>query len=1548
MYQSELDRLCNEILASIEIQEARLLNWGFVAIRRDLETDLPHILQDLPPLARELWIAAEQNGVTAVDVLENLRERRLIFQEQEGFYRTRFAEAIRLLYLLRQRFSHDDWQTASRLVSDMRIQLQRRRYPARNEPLSELLDELKTQSDLRVSKLHLETITHLLQNADGSYLDLAKFQNEAILQQFRNLQVNQDRALVIGAGTGAGKTKAFYIPALAHIADVLNKDDYNVKTLAIYPRVELLKDQLTEAFSEVRKLDSLLQNQGKRSIALGAYYGDTPKSAKHFFERYTPAGWEQIRDKSGWECPFFACPNAPNHQLIWEQNDLELERRANEQGQYGQYARLRCQTCSFEVSSDQLLLTREQMIRQPPDILFTTTEMLNRRLSRAREHTLFGIDTSMPPRLVLLDEIHTYEGVTGAQVAYLLRRWRQACDHSRQNNLCIVGLSATLTQAENFFAKLTGIPIHNVGYVFPRDEDMIEEGMEYNLVLKGDPVSGASLLSTSVQSAMLIGRILDNDHHPVSHGAYGNKIFAFTDKLDVINRWYHVQYDAEKIKTLSQYREVDQALGMETRRRRNEMGQDWQICKLLGHELRAPLRLERTTSQDRGVSANADLVIATSTLEVGFNDPTVGAVIQHKAPRSLASFLQRKGRAGRQPRMRPWMIVVTSAYGRDRWAFQHAEMLFNPQLPPIELPIENYYVRKIQAAYALMDWLSLQLKTYEPNIDIWKLLSSDQTSRSQYYQKQRKQIGRILEEILDGSRLDEFANYLKAALSIDDESTMLSLLWGEPRPLLFEVIPTLLRQIESNWQSLNNSQPQPWQDSISMHPMPQFVPSTLFADLSPHEITLHIPDSNSKDRRGQDGHDEFMGLGQALIEFAPGRVSKRFVRRFAINEAHWLVLPDDAQISRNALSLQYLNIELGDQVPKRTQIGDEEYLVYQPIAYLLEPVPSNVRSTSYGQLIWKSHFEPKHQRVITSIGNTEANLSELSTQTIGTQLALSPDSKWNRFFHTIEAFTQVNDTWVEVTRLGVGVEVDTRYKGGGERRRRLRFEDPVIIGQSAAIGFSLDVDALKITFEPLETQQLMAMPDWPRLYHHFGPQYFLYKLQQDIRLTEAGLSSFEIEWLWQLELSMLVATAIARQITLNEAAEEVQDKRQALADRTLRVIFQAQQLDSDTDEEETGRLHQKLMDYLNDPAVQDALRDTQTILWQGSDGDAFLKWLENCYASSLGAVLFTAVTRLVPDIEPDDLIMDVIGNTIWISEVTAGGVGLISKVAHAIAQRPREFELQLLDTVQHCDREQLATNLQTIAALVEQSDPDLKQAFQQARIKTDLPSLAQTRKLLMEALEANGVVASREVIVALNTKFLRPNSDEDSDKLIATLVRHWDQEEKRLGCAIDLRVMSVAALKIDEVDQQVQRVLRRIGGPGAKIDENQVFNLLQSLLWLNCVDSCPNCIEKWQPYQQVVRPSRALLLTLLNPHAQLVVYGEDGWVEAVEQALTSRYQVQLQCAQSSLLECKKSLLTLLVTPIDIGFQSFFPILERIDRKGKAWVIHLAIRELVGY
>ena len=1526
----ELVKLGNELLSLIEIEEARLLNWGFIQGSLDLRGQLPVLMTKLPPSAQALWQTLQGHGYAVEHLLDSLAKRQLVFRLENGAYRTRFAETVRLLFLLRQRFSHLDWATAPRLVSDLKLELQRRAYPKRDISQLELETQLETQS---LSLIQLAVIRRLLQNTDGSSLTLARFQADAVERQLVNLQESRDRGLVIGAGTGAGKTKAFYIPAFAHIAEAIDPHRPHLQALAIYPRNELLKDQLAEAFAEARKLDSLLSDHGKRPITIGAYFGYTPESAGEFQRngaRYR--GWSLTDDHRGYVCPYFACPNDSNHVLVWEMADLEAEIADNRNRHFGRHARLRCISCDYETFPGQLALTRQQMRAAPPDILFTSTEMLNRRLSSTDDHALFGVRQANPPRLMLLDEIHTYEGITGAQTAYLLRRWRHARGQRPGNNLCIVGLSATLTDAAQFFARLTGIPEYDIDYLTPQDDDLLEEGMEYNLVLKGDPVSGASLLATSIQAAMLMGRVLDPLHRSISLGAYGQRMFAFTDKLDVINRWYQSMYDAESNKHLSQYRQ-SLAEGLPPIVLRREQGQVWEICERLGHELTQPLPMSRTTSQDPGVSANTSLVIATSTLEVGFNDARVGAVLQHKAPRSMASFLQRKGRAGRVRGMRPWTLVATSAYGRDRWAFQHAEALFNPILPPIDLPVENYYVRKIQAAYALLDWAAYKLGETNQNVYVWQLLSSSSNSdRSSYHRENRARLRNLLLDVLVGGQRADFERYLQRALQMDPgDPAFHNLLWGEPRALYYEVIPTLLRQLETNWRKLTSLGEEGWGDYTAAYPMPDFVPSTLFGDLNLPEVQLRLPSAGT----GASENDiRPMPIAQAIAEFAPGRANKRFVTQYHRDVAHWMALPDAAQMTRGILNLAFLDIVF-DEVPMCVDHQGVEYKVYRPRIYTLNELPKTIRSTAYAEMIWRTQIDIPAQHIAA----------------ISPQAPLSACNPWSRLLLAMESYTQATGTWVEITRFAIGVNIDMRYKTGENDRRRLVFEDED--GDSnTGIGFTVSADALRFSLAPLDLNELRSSPEWPSLYRHFGPAYFRHRLQHDQRLYEANLSIFAIDWLWQLEMSMLTATATSRGCMLAEAATTVNANRRAIADRSLRAIFQSQLIAHDQtfedadDLELIGRLHTQLLDYMENDAVVAGLNAAAQALWD--DRVAGLdEWLQECYTSSVGATLLAALTRLVPDIDPDELALDIDGHTVWISETAAGGVGHISKLTEVITQHPRRFELQLNDVVQHCERAAIANHLRRVAQLVSQGDTDLLEAFAAIRATVDLPSLVAVKTRLDQTLRHHGIPPIRSLVVSLNTKFLRPNSGPDSDKLVADMVEAWEGEEERLGTAIDLRVMAVAARRIPAIESQVMQLLTRINPGKAAPDENQIFNLLQSLLWLDCQDSCPECIETWQPYQSLTHPSRALLAILLTSEQSVIHYGAPHWYIDAQEALANHHQVQIRCMPDQITICKAELASFLTSPLEIGYQTFYPIVERIVRQEGHWIVQLVVHELVG-
>lgn len=82
---------------------------------------------------------------------------------------------------------------------------------------------------------------------------------------------------------------------------------------------------------------------------------------------------------------------------------------------------------------------RERLLSHPPDILLTNYVMLELILTRVSEQRL--IRRAQNLRFLVLDELHTYRGRQGADVAMLVRRCREAFSGDR---IICVGTSATM------------------------------------------------------------------------------------------------------------------------------------------------------------------------------------------------------------------------------------------------------------------------------------------------------------------------------------------------------------------------------------------------------------------------------------------------------------------------------------------------------------------------------------------------------------------------------------------------------------------------------------------------------------------------------------------------------------------------------------------------------------------------------------------------------------------------------------------------------------------------------------------------------------------------------------------------------------------------------------------------------------------------------------------------------------------------------------------------------------------------------------------------
>ncbi len=90
---------------------------------------------------------------------------------------------------------------------------------------------------------------------------------------------------------------------------------------------------------------------------------------------------------------------------------------------------------------------RERIINDPPDILLTNYVMLELIMTRPHERRL--IERARGLRFVVLDELHTYRGRQGADVALLMRRVRERLEVAGQP-IQFVGASATMASGGSF------------------------------------------------------------------------------------------------------------------------------------------------------------------------------------------------------------------------------------------------------------------------------------------------------------------------------------------------------------------------------------------------------------------------------------------------------------------------------------------------------------------------------------------------------------------------------------------------------------------------------------------------------------------------------------------------------------------------------------------------------------------------------------------------------------------------------------------------------------------------------------------------------------------------------------------------------------------------------------------------------------------------------------------------------------------------------------------------------------------------------------------
>ena len=129
-----------------------------------------------------------------------------------------------------------------------------------------------------------------------------------------------------------------------------------------------------------------------------------------------------------------------------------------------------------DMAEDHIIENRDAILDTVPDILLTNFKMLDYGLMRQRFMSLWkgNIDTDDKAlRFIVLDELHTYDGAQGTDVANLIRRLKLKLN-LQKGTLCPVGTSATIGSGEDSKQRLCEYATNVFGERFD-EKNVIEE-----------------------------------------------------------------------------------------------------------------------------------------------------------------------------------------------------------------------------------------------------------------------------------------------------------------------------------------------------------------------------------------------------------------------------------------------------------------------------------------------------------------------------------------------------------------------------------------------------------------------------------------------------------------------------------------------------------------------------------------------------------------------------------------------------------------------------------------------------------------------------------------------------------------------------------------------------------------------------------------------------------------------------------------------------------------------------------------------------------------
>lgn len=676
--------------------------------------------------------------------------------------RTHVAEMARYFALMRQRLTDNtDYEFTPNLVKMVKLDSSDRKQPIMGKdrdaatrfsqsirqitttidnhgPAWELEDTVGSDWQTLVEE-SMETMSEFFEDGLPAEFDsLAAYQARAFkslyLDAVTDRTASESKANVITASTGGGKTEAFMFPTLAYCLTAHKANIGGNKAVLTYPRRDLCDNQFERAFDYITKLNRI---EGK----LDASFENAPvtiglqHSSREDVTLDCPHCNGTLKVPDGFENTHFECTNSDSHDISYVTVDRS----------------------------------------KSADIIVTTQNSLHRRMMDKYGRAAFW-KQPYPTKFLVLDEVHIYTDQAGMNVANVVRRFKRGLrKQARQQSPMLVASSATINNAKDFTRRIFGADTSEQFNPDESEKDTL--GREHFIFVKatdprdvivpiGDSVykpreEWSEMNPTTATNLSCMIQIAFGFYHTMRKERAGDRadldvnkdrVLGFVDSIDSVSRLGGYVQEAED-DGLFKYRLPDAILGERGnnpdcprelfRGSTDDEYEEDAVCESLPPNpninpcpvyqdgecwwtmrdreldlegMEVAIHRSGQTKQareDRPAGNDWDQLITTSALEVGFDHASIIGTFQYRAPRNVPSFLQRKGRGGRDAEDEPITVVVLGSTPTDSYYFHHSNMLSaddedrREEFLEIPLDEDNRFIKREHMTAALIDYFNV-------------------------------------------------------------------------------------------------------------------------------------------------------------------------------------------------------------------------------------------------------------------------------------------------------------------------------------------------------------------------------------------------------------------------------------------------------------------------------------------------------------------------------------------------------------------------------------------------------------------------------------------------------------------------------------------------------------------------------------------------------------------------------------------------------------------------------------------------------------------------